>query len=287
MDTSQQLQRAYEAAKAGDRPGARHLVKEVLEVEPNNEEAWYLYARIAGDRQKSIQCLEKVLEINPSHTRARQDLERLSPDSPKQNFPSSSGQKAPQKIRSTKLPGWVWITAAGFTCIVAVACFGYILFAGALKPSVQPSIPNTRQPLAVSTPTNDCTCSRATTYLGKTFARVDTISAQITSIQSAYADETIWQLNFNAYSSEAKAIYKEQIAETPPACLEALQNKTVSLFWNWQQSMEYAANGQYDAVDVFFQSFMDDVSALESEGDRLLQEELNGCIMDPDSGPNL
>ena len=29
---------------------------------------------------------------------------------------------------------------------------------------------------------------------------------------------------------------------------------------------------------------MDDVSALESEGDRLLQEELNGCIIDPNSG---
>ena len=51
--------------------------------------------------------------------------------------------------------------------------------------------------------------------------------------------------------------------------------------------MEYAANGQYDAVDVFYQGFMDDFSALESEATRLLEEELNGCMMDPESGPNL
>ena len=68
MDASQQLRTAYETAKSGDRPKARQLVKEVLEVEPKNDAAWYLYAKIAGDRQKSIDCLEKVLEINPSHT---------------------------------------------------------------------------------------------------------------------------------------------------------------------------------------------------------------------------
>ena len=286
MDTSQQLQRAYEAAKAGDRPGARRMVKDILEIEPNNEAAWYFYARIAGDRQKSIECLEKVLEINPSHERAQQDLERLSQGSPKRISPSQSGQKSTQKQRATKLPAWIWMLGAGLSCII-VACFSYIVFAGALQPPSQPSIPNTQQPLVISTPTNDCTCTRATEYLEKTFARVDIISAQIISIENAYNDGTLWEFNFTAYSSEAKTIYREQIAESPPFCLEALQNKTVSLFWNWQQSMEYAANGQYDAVDVFFQGFMDDVSALESEGARLLQEELNGCIIDPDAGPNI
>jgi hypothetical protein len=51
--------------------------------------------------------------------------------------------------------------------------------------------------------------------------------------------------------------------------------------------MEYVAGGQYGAADLFIQGFMDDFTALESEGERLLQEELNGCIMDPNSGPNL
>ena len=73
-----------------------------------------------------------------------------------------------------------------------------------------------------------------------------------------------------------------------PSPLNSLDQLAESkILWNWQQTMEYAANGQYDAVDVFFQSFMDDFSALESEAKRLLEEELNGCMMDPDSGPNL
>ena len=36
MDTSEELQRAYETVKAGDRPKARQIVKEILKVEPNN-----------------------------------------------------------------------------------------------------------------------------------------------------------------------------------------------------------------------------------------------------------
>jgi tetratricopeptide (TPR) repeat protein len=293
MDVNQQLQTAYEIAKAGDRPKARQLVKEVLEVEPTNDSAWYLYAKIAGDRQKSIYCLEKVLEINPSHARARQDLERLkikgttSPNPQELDLHTQVGTDTPNKKNPTRLPGWLWIVVAGFASIAVIACFGYILFANMPVPPPQPSTPNTEQPLVFSTPTSDCTCNQATAYLENTFARVDAISAQIISIENAFEDGTIFELNFAVFSSEAKAIYKEQLAEVPPSCLQAFQNKTVSLLWNWQQTMEYAATGQYNAADLFIQGFLDDFSALESEGKRLLEEELNGCIIDPGSGPNL
>jgi len=293
MDTSQQLRTAYESAKSGDRSRARQIVKEILEVEPNNDAAWYFYARIAENRQKSIDCLEKVLEINPSHVRASQDLERFKREStifpnPKgKDLNSHAGQGKPNKQRSKRLSGWIWIIVAGFAGVTAVACFGYIILAGALLPSVQHPSPITAQQLIFSTPTSDCTCTRATGYLDKTFSRFDSISTQIMSIESAYEDDNLSQLNFAAFSSEAKTIYKEQLTESPPSCLQAFQNKAVSLLWNWQQTMEYAAGDQYDAADLFIQGFMDDFSALESEGERLLKEELNGCIMEPNSGPNL
>lgn len=287
MDTTQQLQLAYEIAKAGDRPKARQLVREILEAEPNNDAAWYLYAKIAGDRQKSIYCLEKVLEINPSHTRARQDLEKLTQIPQKDSFLSRGETKKTKGKPSPKLPVWIWIVIAGFTGIVAIACIVYVVFASATMPNPQTSLSITQQPFVLSTPTSDCTCSNATNYMEKTFNRVDTISVQIMGIESAYSDGTIFQLNFAAFSSEAKAIYREQLGETPPSCLQAFQNKTISLLWNWQQTMEYVADGQYAAADLFIQGFMDDFSALESEGERLLQEELNGCIIDPNSGPNI
>lgn len=293
MDTSQRLRTAYEAAKAGDRSRARQVVKEILKVEPNNDSAWYLYAKIAENRQISIHCLEKVLEINPSHARASQDLKRLrdeglvSPDPQEHNLHSQAGQRTSDQQRSKKLPIWIWVIVAGFIGIVAIACLGYFALAGALLPGAQSSSPITAQPLVFPTPTSDCTCTRATSYLDKTFSRIDSISAQILSIESAYDDDDWYRLNFAAFSSEAKSIYKEQLTESPPSCLQAFQNKTISLLWNWQQTMEYAAGGQYDAADLFIQGFMDDFSALESEGERLLNEELNGCIMEPNSGPNL
>ena len=294
MDTSQQLQTAYETAKAGDRSSARQLVKEVIKAEPNNEAAWYLYAKIAETRQISIQSLEKVLEINPSHARARQDLDRLKVQDftpyarQVHNLNSQAKQRTTEKQQPKGPPVWLWIAIAGFVGIATITCLGYLVLTGALLPGKGPSSPvTTARPLILSTPTSDCTCARATMYLDNTFARFDSISAQILSIANAY-DETDWyRLNFTVFSSEAKIIYKEQLAESPPSCLQAFQSKTVSLLWNWQQTMEYAASGQYDAADLFIQGFMDDFSALENEGERLLQEELNGCIMEPNSGPNL
>jgi len=289
MDTSQQLRKAYQTAKSGDRPRARQVIKEILKVEPNNDAAWYLYAKIAETRQISIHCLKKVLEINPSHARASQDLERFKGEGLVSSDPHEpqAGQRTSNKQRSKKLPIWIWVTVAGFIGIVAIACLGYFALAGALLPGAQPSRSITAQPPVFSTPTSDCTCLQATVYLDNTFSRVDTIETQIMSIASAYEDDTLLQLDFASFSSQAKTTYKNQLGETAPSCLQAFQNKTVSLLWNWQQTMEYAANGQYDAVDVFFQSFMDDFSALESEAKRLLEEELNGCMMDPNSGPNL
>ena len=294
MDTSEELQRAYETVKAGDRPKARQIVKEILKVEPNNEVAWYLYARIAETRQITIHCLEKVLEINPSHAQASQDLARFTRESaPPSNAKEGSFQLhpmqgKPSKQRSKRFPGWIWVIIAGLAGIIAIVCIGFIVvLTGILSPAAEPPIPVTAQPFVFTTPTSDCTCSQATAYLENTFSRIDTISAQIMIIESAFDDGSIFELNFAAFSSEAKTIYKAQLEETPPTCLQAFQNKTISLLWNWQQTMEYATNGQYDAVDVFFQGFMDDFNALESEGERLLQEELNGCIMDPNTGPNL
>jgi hypothetical protein len=182
---------------------------------------------------------------------------------------------------------WIWAIVAGFAGITAIACFGSIVLASKLWPGAKPSSPISAQPPVFSTPTSDCTCALATGYLDKTFSRFDSISTQIVSIESASEDGSFLQLNFAAYSSEAKTIYKEQLIESPPSFLQAFQNKTISLLWNWQQTMEYAADGQYDAVELFIQGFLDDFSALESEGERLLEEELNACMMDPDSRPNL
>ena len=221
MDTSQQLQTAYETAKAGDRPSARQMVKEVLKAEPKNDAAWYLYAKIAETRQISVQCLEKVLEINPSHARARQDLERFKgkdftpPTSQASNLNAQAKQRISNEQRSKSSPIWLWIVVAGFVGIAVIACLGYFMLAGTLLPGMQPSSPVTAQPLVLSTPTSDCTCARATSYLDSTFSRFDSISSQIMSIESATSEAEWYRLNFTIFSSEAKTIYKEQLTETP------------------------------------------------------------------------
>src|SRR5205807_7865811 len=62
------------AAKAGNRTQARHLIRQVVELEPHNDKAWLWLAGLAESPHEPVQFLEKVLQINPQHEKARTAL---------------------------------------------------------------------------------------------------------------------------------------------------------------------------------------------------------------------
>jgi hypothetical protein len=68
------LRQGQKAARAGDRLVAYRLFVHVLELDPDNEEAWLWRAGTAEQPDEMVRCLTRVLEINPDNPRARRGL---------------------------------------------------------------------------------------------------------------------------------------------------------------------------------------------------------------------
>lgn len=74
-DSRELLGRGQQAARAGDRLAAYRLFVQIVEREPEHEEAWLWRAGTAADPDEAVRCLQRVLEINPDNLRARRGLE--------------------------------------------------------------------------------------------------------------------------------------------------------------------------------------------------------------------
>ncbi len=79
------LSRAYELIEQGNPEEARALLDVVLESEPNNADAWWIYSYAAEDPDIARKALEKVLAIDPSYPGASELLGTL-----KEQFPTSA-----------------------------------------------------------------------------------------------------------------------------------------------------------------------------------------------------
>ena len=83
------LNQAIVAIKAGDLAGGRKLLESVLEVDPDNENAWvWMSAAVSTDVERR-HCLEQVLKLNPDNAQAKHGLEKLAPASAEAPAPES------------------------------------------------------------------------------------------------------------------------------------------------------------------------------------------------------
>jgi tetratricopeptide (TPR) repeat protein len=71
------LQEGIAAFQAGDRAKAHDLLEQVVEIDPENEQAWYYLAASESDPTLRMAHLEHVLDINPGNAKAREVLERI------------------------------------------------------------------------------------------------------------------------------------------------------------------------------------------------------------------
>lgn len=90
MKNSSLLKKAISAIKAGDKLSARKFLNEILEEDPNCEEAWLWLTKTTKNKAKQLEYLEKVLEINPNHKTAHKALEILNIQSPTKRPKSKS-----------------------------------------------------------------------------------------------------------------------------------------------------------------------------------------------------
>jgi tetratricopeptide (TPR) repeat protein len=77
MSSSEVLQRAIQAARAGRRIEARDLLIELVDVDPQNEMAWMWLSGLVDFPEDKIIACENVLTINPSNEKVRIRLAEL------------------------------------------------------------------------------------------------------------------------------------------------------------------------------------------------------------------
>jgi tetratricopeptide (TPR) repeat protein len=71
------LQQAIAAIQAGDRKNAQRLLAEILQTDPQNENAWLWLSQIVESEERRQECLQRVLAINPNNRAAQAGLAKL------------------------------------------------------------------------------------------------------------------------------------------------------------------------------------------------------------------
>ena len=73
----QLLQMAVTTAKAGNRDGARVMLRQVLSEDRRNERAMLWMAKVARSSKERRQWLKRVLDVNPDNEVARKQIKRM------------------------------------------------------------------------------------------------------------------------------------------------------------------------------------------------------------------
>jgi hypothetical protein len=74
---SDNLQRAINAIRSGDKEAGKLLLAEAIRNDPRNETAWLWMSAVIDSEEYRRTCLERVLAINPHNETARRGLEAL------------------------------------------------------------------------------------------------------------------------------------------------------------------------------------------------------------------
>jgi thioredoxin-like negative regulator of GroEL len=72
------LNMAINTAKAGNKEGARVMLRQILGEDKRNERALMWMARTSASRPEQKQWLERVLTVNPDNKQAQQQLKKIN-----------------------------------------------------------------------------------------------------------------------------------------------------------------------------------------------------------------
>lgn len=83
------LEKGIRAARRGRKEPAQRLLGQVVQAEPDNEEAWLWLVRVIDQPAERAACLQRVIEINPNNTWAANELAAM------QSQPAQTTTEAP------------------------------------------------------------------------------------------------------------------------------------------------------------------------------------------------
>ncbi len=95
------LQEAVRLASAGQKAEAYQLLKEVVQLNPNEKKAWLWLANVTPDRGEYERALREVLRLDPTDSLAQQGLAFLQQQQQQFNVPPSAPSYTPAPPAST------------------------------------------------------------------------------------------------------------------------------------------------------------------------------------------
>lgn len=69
---------AVDAAKKGNRSGARLMLGQILQQDPRNIRAMMWMAKLSSKPEERVKWLKHVLEIKPNYAQAQEELEKMA-----------------------------------------------------------------------------------------------------------------------------------------------------------------------------------------------------------------
>ncbi len=167
--TPEKLSAAVQLIKSGNPQAAIPILREIIQGNPQDENAWlWLYACVDQIEQKKY-CLERVLVINPGHQGARKTLGKLinPPPPPTPPHPRPVLRPAPRRKPRRKKFSVLPILAGAFLLLMACSLTFIFLTQSGLVPSfaIAP-IPEPTQPptlTATATPEPSATVTPTAT----------------------------------------------------------------------------------------------------------------------------
>lgn len=129
------IEQAKLAAKSGDYKRARAILREAAQYDPNNEELFLVFARVAQKREHAIQCYQRVLEINPYNLTALEALDKVQAQ---QEARQAAVDKAKATVAKGKSVGGIFSPLGKipfkrmFIAFVRLVLLGAVVFSGAV-----------------------------------------------------------------------------------------------------------------------------------------------------------
>ncbi len=106
-DLDELLQKGIRAARRGHQEPARRLLGQVLQADPNREEAWVWLARVVDNPTQRAECLKQALRLNPGNAWAAGELAALHAPTPlgdPSKVPPPGGLGEPGEVGPAQVP---------------------------------------------------------------------------------------------------------------------------------------------------------------------------------------
>jgi len=84
-DTKQSLEKAFELIESDEHSRALEIVKPIVEQDPNNADAWWVYIHAVADEDEAQHGLDKLRELDPDYPGVK-DIEREIDFAPDDDF---------------------------------------------------------------------------------------------------------------------------------------------------------------------------------------------------------